>query len=284
MAKGDIGSPDNSYASPTNPNGRQRIAAQQASSSMPFQGGLQSSFTNNINPIGVSGAGIPQIHGGTHASSVYVDPNNKDPDVANAANVYAELTNPNAGSSHDDLQSRYNMYTGRIGIKNSLADQIASNPDQLAQTESNLKLQAGQALGQGLKETRQNYSKRGLLYSGLRENAETEERGAVGSALSSGLSGAKRESENSLSAAQNAYASVDLANQQESLQLANQAFDTASMNNIARLQAMQQLGHGLGSLAGSIAGGDFNKKKTDDDSPNTVSTGRTQTLSPEIGY
>ncbi len=209
-----------------------------------YQGGLQTNFTGYADGAGVRG----DTTGAT----------------SNDADVLAlqRLTNYDAqarAGKNDGVDfaadaAQENMYRGRIGIKNSLAEQIAANPDQLAEQESNLKQSAGEALGQGLKGTRENFNRRGLLYSGAREGGETKVKGAVAGSLASGLSGARRESANSLSTAQNAYGSVDLANQQQSLELAHQAFDTANQNNIARLQAMQQLGLGLGSAVGSIAG------------------------------
>lgn len=209
----------------------------------PYRGGLQSNFDWTTNPSSDYQSGYR-----------YGALEDSDSDVRQAANLSWEMQNPNAGSSHDDLQSRFNQVKGRIGMKNSLAEQIANNAKSEREQEDIYGLSSGQALGEGLKNTRQNYNSRGLLYSGMRQTGENQVKGAVAGQLASSVAGSKRDSSNSLTAAQNAYASVDLANQQESLQLAHQAFDTANANSIARLQAMQQLGSGVGGLAGTIAG------------------------------
>ncbi len=211
-----------------------------------YQGGLQTNFTGSANSDSSTSLGDT-----TGATS-------NDQDVLSLQRLTNEDAQARAGKNegvdYNANASQENMYRGRIGIKNSLAEQIAQNPDQLMEQENNLKQSAGEALGQGLKGTRENFNRRGLLYSGGRESGENKVKGAVAGSLASGLSGARRESANSLSSAQNAYGSVDLANQQQSLELAHQAFDTANQNNIARLQAMQQLGLGLGSAVGAYAG------------------------------
>lgn len=228
--------------------------APQSQGKGPYAGNLQTDFSKTDVLAGVpeNQRGLANIAPGLMYG--FGQRNNPDADVRGAQRAYDEMTHPNSGTSGAEQQALYNMYLGRIGIKNSLAEQIAANSGQRTQAENDLRQSAGEALDTGLRHTRENYSRRGLLYSGQRETGELKERGAVASALESGLSGARRDSANSLSAAQNAYASVDLANQQESLKLANEAFDTASRNNIARMQAMQQLGHGLGSVVGYFAG------------------------------
>lgn len=223
-----------------------------------FRGGLQTEFHDQGPPTSYD------YMTKKFNSYAQVDPSSAgDRDVEGAANAYNQMYHGDRGTNHAEQEALYNMYRGRIGIKNSLAEQIDSLPSQLAQQEGILKLGAGQALGEGLRKTRENYNSRGLLYSGLREGGEQKKRQQVAGALSSGLMGAKRESANSMSAAENAYASVDLQNQQESLALAHQAFDTANSNNIARLQAMQQLGQGVGKAAGDLAGAYDERHKND---------------------
>lgn len=226
----------------------------QDNSNSPYAGGLQTDFSSQVQQL-------PDNQWGQHQWTSQLT-NSPDADVKALQQIQNEQAQHAAGDDPGgdaaDLASRANLYKGRIGIKNSLAEQIAGNANQERQSEDIDRGVAGQALGQGLKDTRNNYNSRGLLYSGLREGGENQVRGAVGSQLASTLAGTKRDSANSLSAAQNAYASVDLANQQESLNLAHQAFDTASQNSIARLQAMQQLGSGFGSAAGTIAASNYN--------------------------
>ena len=232
----------------------------------PYRGGMPTDF----NQFGKNAGGGIQNYGpsGKYGSNSdydyspvayqrYQDINKQygsDPDVAGALRSGWELQNPNAGTNSAEQTALLNMYKSRIGIKNSLAEQIANNGNQLQSEKDSLNLEAGRALDQGVRGARQNYNRRGLLYSGMREGAEQGARGAVAGAYASGMAGAERESANSLEAAKSAYDQVDLATQQEALTRANQAFDTASANNIARLQAMQQLGYGLGRVGGLVAG------------------------------
>ncbi len=210
-----------------------------------FQGGLQTEF-----------------HGSSGGVDLGYDVNDygatqNDTDVMNLQRLVNDDysgTHGNQGVDFGANSAQENVLRSRIGMKNSLAEQIAGSGDQLSKAQDINKATAGSALDQGLKNTRQNYSGRGLLYSGMRQGAEQGVKAGVASQLSSAMTGTARDAANSKMAAQNAYASVDLASQQENLTRANQAFDTASANNIARLQAMQQLGSGLGSAAGSLYG------------------------------
>lgn len=259
------------------PNQPKRQPTPTAQSTNPYQGG----YSTNYSGYGAGGGnqtyrgyqtGNPM--GGQRPSNAAGYANFRrdigaahgDADQLGAIGAQWELSNPNAGTNGAEQSALLNMYRGRVGIKNSLAEQMAANPEQLSETESNLNQSAGQALGQGLENTRANFNQRGLLYSGQREMGEQKVKGAVAGELSSGLSGARRESANSMSAAQNAYASVDLANQQDALNRANEAFDTASRNNIARMQAMQQLGEGVGRAAGTYLGSRSNN-------PNSTNNG-----------
>jgi hypothetical protein len=177
-----------------------------------------------------------------------------DADVRGAAQAAFELQHAGSGTSRADQQALLNMYKGRIATKNTLAEQIAGSDRNLREQEDLLTGAAGEALGSGLKNTRENFNSRGLLYSGLRQGGEQKVKQGVAGSLSSGISGAKRDAANAKSSAQNAYAAVGLQNAQESLQLAHQAFETATRNSIARLQAMQQLGSAAGSAIGTMAG------------------------------
>lgn len=203
----------------------------------PYRGGMTTSFDFINNPV-------------TGFAGLYDD----DADVRGLAAAQLELQRPNEGTNSAEQQALYNMYAGRVGQKNSLAESIQGNAANERKQEDLLTGAAGQALGEGLKNTRENYNSRGLLYSGLRQGGEEKVKTGVAANLESGISGARRDAANSLSAAKNAYAAVDLANAQESLNLAHQAFDTASANNIARMQAMQQFSGGLGSIAGYAIG------------------------------
>lgn len=177
-----------------------------------------------------------------------------DSDYKQMLRAQWERDNPNAGTSSAEQNALYNMYKGRVGQKNTLSDRIAGAGDQLKGQIGGLNAQAGEDLNYGTKAVRQNYNSRGLLYSGMREAGEQGVRGAVAGSLAGGTSAARRESENSVNAAKNAYASIGLASEHEQIQLAQQAFDTANANSIARMQAMQQLGNSVGQVGGLAAG------------------------------
>lgn len=224
----------------------------------PYRGGLSTNFDfGHVNRnSSITGSGQdpsswsdPYKYG--YAAGGFSD---SDADVRGLANASNELQNPYEGTSSAEQQALFNMYKGRVETKNSLAEQIAGSDKNLRDQQDVLTGQAGQALGEGLKNTRKNYNSRGLLYSGLRQGGEQQVKQGVAGSLDSGISGAKRDAYKSRTSAQNAYAAVDLANSQESLNLAHQAYDTASRNSIARMQAMQQLGQGVGAVAGAYYG------------------------------
>lgn len=227
--------------------------------SNPYQGNLQYDFSNE-RPQSFQYRSPAKWNSGAFDPNPqtmynYDTSNSPDSDVRNARAAYLEATNPNEGTSSPEKMALYNMYKGRIMQKNALAEQINSAADILNQTQSGLRSEANDALTQGLKNTKQNFNRRGLLYSGAREAGEGAVRAGVAGQLASGITGSNRESANSVQAAENAYGAVDLAGAQQQIDIANHAFDTAKANNIARLQAMQQLGQGVGSALGTYFGG-----------------------------
>lgn len=254
----------------------------------PYQGGMQ---TN-----------IPSLSGGTRMNydnsdrgDVENNPSSEsfkryqqlqtqsgDSDYQNMLRAQWERDNPNAGTSGAEQNSLYNMYKSRVGLKNALGDQISNAPKQLQMEKDSLNQTAAAALDQGTRNTKQNYNSRGLLYSGMREGGEQAVRGAVAGQLASGMAGAERESNNATESAKSAYESIGLADQQENLRLSNQAFDTASANNIARLQAVQQLGYGLGQVAGT-AYGSRNSAPTPSMQNPTTNWNPNQMQMPQVG-
>ncbi len=255
---------DMSSFSPPNPNqGRTTGTRLRQNASSPYQGGLQTNFNNTS----IS-------HNGGFGGGGYTDYNNAgsdDPDVMEAQRLTNESADAgNVGVDHRANQALINKYKARIGLKNSLAERIAGQNQELGMAKDSVSSAANTALDQGTRNTRQNFNQRGLLYSGMREGGEQAVRGAVAGQYARGMAGAERDVANSTDSAKAAYAAVDLENQQETLKMANSAFDTAHANNIARLQAMQQLGQGVGqgvgqaagSIAGSYYGGGNNNSNT----------------------
>ncbi len=254
---------DDPYRSPRNPTApKGPVSPQQAND--PYRGGLTTDFTGlggwdpNSGSYGMHQGGgqdeqdKARLGNAKYMANLGTGP--ADPDVVQANFQAWQLQNHPEGMDTAESQALFDMYSGRIAEKNSLAEQISGSDSQLRQQQDLNKAAAGSAVGEGLKHTRENYNDRGLLYSGARQGGEAAVRTAGASQLATSMAGTARDAANSKTAAQNAYASVDLASRQDSLNRANAAFDTASANNIARLQAMQQLGSGLGSAAGSIMG------------------------------
>ncbi len=237
---GLLGTDDASSAQ--NPNGIRRQAA--PAQQNPYQGGLQTNFNNQY-----STSNYDQTEGNKYNTST-----SNDADVRGAQAAYNQMTHGDAGTSNAEQTSLYNMYEGRIGQKNSLAEQIAGAPGLLNQEQDINKSVSGHAVGTGLKNTRQNFNSRGLLYSGAREGGEQAVKTQGASDLAQSMAVTARDSANRTTAAQDAYAAVDLASAKDQLDRVTNAFDTANANNIARTQAMQQLMGGVGSAAGTIYG------------------------------
>lgn len=144
----------------------------------------------------------------------------------------------------------YEDQANKVALKKSLAQSITDAPKNLGEEIGLLRGDAGQALDTGLKKTRQNFNSRGLLYSGLREGGEQQVRGRVASALAESEAGARRDTENLITERKKAFASIGLAEQEQRNQLAQAAFEKSYQNSIARRQALQQLGQGVGQAAG----------------------------------
>lgn len=209
-------------------------------------------------------------HGNTGGSLV-VDPTGKfvpsqtysggsgmlsgDPDVRRAQALQNELDNAvmgkSPGTDQGSVAAQIKALQARIGLKNQLGSAISTNPDEEGRAVNNQREIANNALSSGLKNTRQNYNSRGLLYSGLREGGEAGIKNQVGLNMASNIAGTKRDYESTLSKEKQAYTSLGFAQQQQNLELANQAFETTMKNNIARNQAYEQLGYGVGSLVGT---------------------------------
>ena len=159
-----------------------------------------------------------------------------------------------AGVDQNRNNAVINAALGRIGLKNALGQSIAGNAGAEAGAQGILKQEADVALKEGLGNTRKNFNRRGLLYSGMREGGEGSVKSSVASKLASDSSSTSRDFANQAAKQKEAYAAIGLQNQQQNLELANQAFDTTMRNSIARQQAYQQLGEGVGQAGGLLYG------------------------------
>lgn len=144
----------------------------------------------------------------------------------------------------------YENEANKVALKKALAGSITDAPKNLQEEIGLLRGDAGQALDTGLRQTRSNFNNRGLLYSGMRQGGEQQVRGRVAGALASSEAQARRDTENLLTERKKAFASIGLAEQEARNQMAQQAFEKSYQNSIARRQALQELGQGVGQAAG----------------------------------
>jgi hypothetical protein len=152
-----------------------------------------------------------------------------------------------AGDLNTDVaRSAMNNLLARAGQRKELKTQLSALPGQQQDEENMLTREATTAMGEGLKKTRQNYNQRGLLYGGMREGGESQVRSQTASALSSNLSGVRRDYQNEADAKKTAIAQLGLAAQKEALERASMVQEQTMKNSVARMQAYQQLGQGVG--------------------------------------
>lgn len=169
--------------------------------------------------------------------------------LKNNVEAYAGSYDPSSA------RSAISNYEARSAQRQGLIQGIEDLPDQYGNEVNLLKSEANRAQGEGVSNTRKNFNRRGLLYSGLRESGEQGVKNSVASNLQSGVSGATRDYQNLLNSRKQALAGIELASKQEALNNANAAFEMTTRNNVARAQALQQLTEGVGELGGRLYGG-----------------------------
>jgi hypothetical protein len=168
----------------------------------------------------------------------------------------------------------------RLNLKNQLGSSIGRNKDLELAAESGLKSAANENMNAGVKKTRQNYNSRGLLYSGMREGGEDAIKNAAAGGLASDIANTRAEYGNLLNEQKQAYANVGLADQRDLVNQANETFEIATKNSIARQQAYQQLGQGLGYAAATVYGGQNQQSASTASMPNMSGGGL---IMPELG-
>lgn len=238
----------------------------------PYQGGLQTGF-EAFNSRSMDG--YDNTNDLTKNRALSYAGGSEDSDVRHAQWLTDRLYNAShgmdSGVNGAADQAALDMHLGRIKLKNSLAESISGNEGLEGNAEDALRSKTQEALGQGLKTTKENYNRRGLLYSGLREGGEEQIKGAAASGLGSGLSNTKREFQNLQDQQKAAYASIGLADQKAKMDASDAAFETVNRNSIARMQATQQLAGGLGQVAGYFASGNYGGQQPQQQgSPSTI--------------
>lgn len=108
--------------------------------------------------------------------------------------------------------------------------------------------EGAQALEQGLKGTRQNFNRRGLLYSGLREAGEQSARGRVASEMANQKVQVNQDLGKQAQAKYQAAAQAGLQGYQDAVNREAEIAGISLQNQVARAQLMQQLGATTGQI------------------------------------
>lgn len=161
----------------------------------------------------------------------------------------------------------YEEQANKVALKRALAQGITDAPKQLQEELGLLRGDAAGALESSLGQTRRNFNRRGLLYSGLRQAGESQVRGRVASTLARSEAEARRETQNVLDKRKAAFAAIGLADQEAKNREAQAAFEMSYRNSIARQQALQELSGGIGQGLGYYFGSRQDTPKTDQDTP-----------------
>lgn len=129
-----------------------------------------------------------------------------------------------------------------------------SLPGLQSQAGNQIEAEGDMALQSGLKGTKQNFNRRGLLYSGLREAGEQSVRGKVASTMAGQKAEANQDLRKMATAKATKAAQVGLQGYQDSVNREAEIAGISLKNQVARAQAMQQLGQTGGYIAGSMYG------------------------------
>lgn len=107
---------------------------------------------------------------------------------------------------------------------------------------------------EGVRRTRENYGRRGLLYSGLAKKGEAETKGAIQGEYNRAKTQINQEAEQIADAKERAAAAVGIDQAQQLLGQAEQYYNLSAQNDLARRRAFGNLASGIGYGLGSIAG------------------------------
>lgn len=184
-----------------------------------------------------------KLPGGAWSSDPYTAAQQKrDFHQSAGFNSYFDPLNPGQQLTEQLGTSAYGFRQGLTGRENDASNDI--------------KNQAGQALDQGIRQTRDAANSRGLLYSGLRQGAEQGVRGRVANAMASQINQSNADL-NRAADARDTTATRAALGQADAAQAAQAEVDKANSENaVFRAQQMQQLsgaamagvaelGHGL---------------------------------------
>jgi hypothetical protein len=112
----------------------------------------------------------------------------------------------------------------------------------------------GIAKEEGVRRTRENFGRRGLLYSGLGQKGEAETRGAVQGEFNRAVAGINQEAEEIATRKEKAAAALGLEQMSMLMGQAEQYYNISAENDIARRRALGNLASGIGYGAGAYFG------------------------------
>lgn len=184
----------------------------------------------------------------------WVDPLGVSKDLRNASVFHSLFNNgakgpaaPSAGEDPNVTALRGKLFGEAVDFDNSLGGLKEQAGNQI-QNEGNL------ALESGLKHNNQDFNRRGLLYSGLREAGETGVKGRVASTMANQRSQSNQDLGKMATAKYTKAAQVGLQGYQDAVNREAEIEGINLQNQVARAQAMQQLGNTAGYAAGAYYG------------------------------
>ena len=135
------------------------------------------------------------------------------------------------------------------------AEDFQKNLPGYQQDASNqIQKEGDMALESGVKGTRENFNRRGLLYSGMRQGAEQDVKGRVASTMASQKAQSNSDLTKLAAAKSEKAAQVGLQGYQQAVQREAEIEGIKLQSQVARAQVMQQLGQTGGQVAGAYYG------------------------------
>lgn len=223
-------------------------------------------FSEKENSAGYSaGAKNDNAGGWAYGSNVYnTSAEDYDPDLYRAAILQRYISGEGglknqvesyAGGYRPDLaQNAMGTLLARAGQRKEMKGQLSGLSALQGQEEAQTMREGERAIGEGVKNTRQNYNQRGLLYGGMREGGEEKVRAAGAATMAENVSGVRQDYAKQGDALKKSIAALGLASQAETQARQQQVMEQSIKNQVARAQAYQQLGEGVGYAAGTAYG------------------------------
>lgn len=176
---------------------------------------------------------------------------------------------PNAGEDPNVTALRGRLFGEAQDYEKNLEGYKTAAGRQI-EGEGNLALQSG------LKDTKQNFNRRGLLYSGLREAGEQDVKGRVASTMASQKAQSNKELTDLAGAKYNKAAQVGLQGYQQAVEREAQIESIKLQSSVSRAQTMQQ----LGQVGGYAAGAYYGSQSPSTSTPNTGTGGYSSSHNP----